>query len=772
MRKNFYRSKVKTKPINEAFRRKLKGISLLVCSIAILYCILFPAQFGVFSGAISSVLNGYGSSGASHGLFGWAAILLPLLICWQGYVYLKNEFKLHLRIDLFLSALLLLFATSFLDLIGDIKFGKDIEQLGGWIGNASPLFYKVLLNNYYLSLSALFILFVYFGAMLMRISMREVLEALWKNIVLDYHQWVEARGELKKNNSSVPKIFFPNEPNGPKEDTKAPQMILPNIPQLQKKELPRIILPAVKTYDISKKRDEKPKNLQNKPEANAKELELFSNGSTADYILPSVDLLSEVKQDLVAGNSAQDFTKNAQILEKTLENFGISAKVKDIIPGPVVTRYDMELAPGTKIEAVSGLSENIALNMKAVAVRIVAVPEKSAVGVEVPNEKRCIVSFREIVESQDFQNSKSLLTFGLGKTTDGHPSVTDIKIMPHLLIAGATGSGKSVGIHSLILSMLFKAKPDEVKFLLIDPKRVELTCYRGIPHLYDPSVKCTDADIITQPKEAAAALKKLVHVMEKRYEKFAKESVRNIESYNQKMAETGGPKEFYIVIIIDELADLMVVQKKEVEDSIQRLAQMARAVGIHLILATQRPSVDVITGIIKSNLPARIAFQTTSQVDSRVVLDTIGAEDLLGRGDMLFLPSGASRPDRLQGAYVPEKDPNKVVDFILSQNIKPFYEDVLVNAATANSSFDANDNKEIEELVRALKLMQERKRISQDLLKAHFGSSSRATNILSILEMKGFINKPEGTNRWSIDFMRVDEYLKTFANIGDNPNEE
>jgi S-DNA-T family DNA segregation ATPase FtsK/SpoIIIE len=295
--------------------------------------------------------------------------------------------------------------------------------------------------------------------------------------------------------------------------------------------------------------------------------------------------------------------------------------------------------------------------------------------------------------------------------------------------------------------------------MLIDPKRVEMPIYRDIPHIYNPCTCAANADIITGPREAVAALKKLVNVMDERYTKFAKEMVRNIEDYNSKMVETGGEREFYIVVIIDELADLMVVVQKEIEDSIQRLAQMARAVGIHLILATQRPSVNVITGIIKANFPARLSFQTTSKIDSRVILDMLGAECLMGKGDMLFLPPGEARPARLQGAYVSLKEAEKVISFINGQNFPRLYEPVFAEVER-NVSFNAGEEKRMRDLIPALKLINERKRISHDLLKANFGGSARATNILSILETKGFITKPESTNKWQIDYDKIKQYLE------------
>jgi S-DNA-T family DNA segregation ATPase FtsK/SpoIIIE len=330
--------------------------------------------------------------------------------------------------------------------------------------------------------------------------------------------------------------------------------------------------------------------------------------------------------------------------------------------------------------------------------------------------------------------------------------------MPHLLIAGSTGSGKSVGVHNIILSILYKARPDEVKFLLIDPKRVEMTAYKDIPHLYNPCCMAEDADVITRPNEASEALKRLVKVMEDRYEKYAQNMVRNIEDYNNKMAAEGQDKDYYIVVIIDELADLMMVASKEIEDSIQRLAQMARAVGIHLILATQRPTVNVITGTIKANFPARLSFQTVSSVDSKVILDTIGAESLIGKGDMLFLPPSEPRPVRLQGAFVSSKEIEQVVKFIADQNFPKIYE-ALEQNFSENAIATAEDKAE-KDLIPALKLILERRRISQDLLKANFGGSARATNILSFLEIRGFIHKPEGTNKWEINYNLIEEYLQ------------
>ncbi|HVO32897.1 MAG TPA: DNA translocase FtsK 4TM domain-containing protein, partial [Elusimicrobiota bacterium] len=459
-----------------------------------------------------------------------------------------------------------------------------------------------------------------------------------------------------------------------------------------------------------------------------------------------------------------DLLASAQLLEKTLADFGVQGKVVEIHPGPIITRFDYSPAPGTKVQSVATLSNDIALAMRAMSVRIVApIPGKAAVGIELPNPHRAVVRLREVFECADYQNHKSKLALGLGKDAEGHPVVGDMATMPHLLIAGSTGSGKSVCIHSLVMSLMFRSTPDEVKLLMIDPKRLELPLYNGIPYLYDPNQNPDNVRVITDSKEAAKALEGMIKVMDHRFKKFASVMARDIMHYNEKMAAEGRPAEPFIVIIIDELADLMAVAPKEVEGSIQRLTQMARAVGIHMVLATQRPSVDVITGVIKANLPARIAFRVSSQTDSRVILDTSGAESLLGQGDMLFLPPGAPKPARLQCGLVTSQEVQTIADFVRAQG-KPAYERILSPVAGAGTPGDPAATEELDDLQQALMLVLERRRVSQDLLKAHFGSSATATDLLSLLEVKGFISKPEGTNRWTIFYDRIDAYLGQLKN--------
>ena len=388
------------------------------------------------------------------------------------------------------------------------------------------------------------------------------------------------------------------------------------------------------------------------------------------YEYPPVELLSKADKKTLKGG-AKALTETATKLQKTLYSFGVSAKVENVSVGPAITRYELKPAEGVRVSKIANLADDIALNLAAETIRIEApIPGKQAVGIEVPNTEKETVHFRDVVESEAFQDSKSKLSVALGKDVAGNMEIADIAKMPHALIAGATGSGKSVCINTLITSIIYKAKPSEVKFVMVDPKVVELSVYNGIPHLLIP--------VVTDPKKAAGALAWAVQEMDNRYNLFAQKGVRDLKGYNALVEkEDGVGKLPQIVIIIDELADLMMVAAKEVEDSICRLAQKARAAGMHLIIATQRPSVDVITGIIKANIPSRIAFAVSSQVDSRTILDQVGAEKLLGKGDMLFYPSGAPKPVRVQGAFVSDDEVEKIESFVKSNGEATYSEYIL-----------------------------------------------------------------------------------------------
>jgi len=448
-----------------------------------------------------------------------------------------------------------------------------------------------------------------------------------------------------------------------------------------------------------------------------------------DYHLPSLDLL-ESPPPLEARQIKEDLTANARILEDTLDDFGISVKVTDIEQGPIITRYELEPAPGVKLNRIVALSDDIALAMKAQSVRIVApIPGKARVGVEVPNIQSSFVYLKEVLMSSEFQKSDSKLTLALGKDIAGQPVMADLGEMPHLLIAGTTGSGKTVCMNSLILSMLFKATPQELKFLMVDPKMVELAPFNGLAHLLCP--------VVTDAKKASVALNWVVNEMEGRYQLLAKLGVRNIEAYNNKQEKLP-----YIVVIIDELADLMTVARDQIENAITRLAQLSRAVGIHLILATQRPSVDVITGVIKANFPARISFKVASKVDSRTVLDMNGADKLLGRGDMLFLRPGESKLIRAQGSLLDDKEIDRIVDFIKSQ-AEPVYDEEILKEQ--QKSVYVNGEKD-EFYDQAVKIIMESGQASVSILQRRLRLGyTRAARIIDMMEQEGIIGPFEGS---------------------------
>lgn len=456
------------------------------------------------------------------------------------------------------------------------------------------------------------------------------------------------------------------------------------------------------------------------------------------YRTPPFHLLAK-PQGAGKGGSMADNRDTARKLEATLESFGVRAKVLDVARGPAVTRYELQPDVGVKVSRIVSLTDDIALALAAKDIRMEApIPGKSAIGIEVPNSEVSVVTLREVLETQAFQEAQAKLSIAFGRDISGQPIVGNLARMPHLLVAGATGSGKSVCINGIITSILYKAKPDEVKFLMIDPKMVELNVYNGIPHLLAP--------VVTDPRRAALALKKIVVEMEKRYEKFSKSGTRNIEGYNALMMSGDNPDGVlpYYVVIVDELADLMMVAAGDVEDAIMRLAQMARAAGIHLIIATQRPSVDVITGVIKANIPSRIAFGVSSQVDSRTILDMVGAEKLLGRGDMLFLPMGASKPIRVQGAFLSDNEVEAVVSHVRGQAEAEYNEELVPEVG--EDSDDASDEMLDELYDQAVTIVLEAKQASVSLLQRRMRIGyTRAARLIDSMEARGIVGPYEGS---------------------------
>lgn len=460
-----------------------------------------------------------------------------------------------------------------------------------------------------------------------------------------------------------------------------------------------------------------------------------------EYVFPSVELLNDVKTGNI--DSRDEMYKTANKLIGVLENFGVKAKLLQVTPGPSVTRYEILPNTGVKLSKIVGLADDLALNLAVTNVLVAPVPGKAAVGIEIPNKETASVTARELIESSEFKNSKSKLTVALGKDIGGRVIVGNIAKMPHLLIAGATGSGKSVCINTIITSLLYKASPDEVKLIMVDPKVVELGMYNGIPHLLIP--------VVTDPKKAAGALNWAVTEMMHRYDTFAENFVKNLEGYNNLMNKTGGEKLPQIVIIIDELADLMMVAAKEVEDYICRLAQLARAAGLHLIVATQRPTVDVITGLIKANIPSRIAFAVASQIDSRTIIDRGGADKLLGRGDMLYVPQGVRNPIRVQGAFVSDDEIERLIEFLKEGNEDSHYSEDLAehierisigeNGVTPDKEEDGDDL-----LPQAIELAVELGQISTAMIQRKLKVGySRAGRIIDQMEERGIIGGANGS---------------------------
>ncbi|MCY8818073.1 DNA translocase FtsK, partial [Bacillus atrophaeus] len=465
----------------------------------------------------------------------------------------------------------------------------------------------------------------------------------------------------------------------------------------------------------------------------------FTELENKDYQMPSLDLLAD-PMHTGQQTDKKNIYENARKLERTFQSFGVKAKVTQVHLGPAVTKYEVYPDVGVKVSKIVNLSDDLALALAAKDIRIEApIPGKSAIGIEVPNAEVAMVSLKEVLESKLNDRPDAKLLIGLGRNISGEAVLAELNKMPHLLVAGATGSGKSVCVNGIITSILMRAKPHEVKMMMIDPKMVELNVYNGIPHLLAP--------VVTDPKKASQALKKVVNEMERRYELFSHTGTRNIEGYNDHIKRSNAEEEVkqpelpYIVVIVDELADLMMVASSDVEDSITRLSQMARAAGIHLIIATQRPSVDVITGVIKANIPSRIAFSVSSQTDSRTILDMGGAEKLLGRGDMLFLPVGANKPVRVQGAFLSDDEVEHIVDHVITQQ-KAQYQEEMIPEETTETHSEVSDDLYDE----AVELIVGMQTASVSMLQRRFRIGyTRAARLIDAMEDRGVVGPYEGS---------------------------
>ncbi len=626
-------------------------------------------------------------------IFGLSGFLIPFLILIWAVGKFSGTLKQGFLIKLAGICLLFIFTSSFFSII---SLSDPIARLsrGGLLG----LFISNFFLRYFGRIGALLISFALSILALLVSTDFLIIPLVWvpmSRIIGFFRTKAEAK---KKKTRMIKEV-----------EKEVERIEKVERPPIQKKELPKIrVKPAVR--------------VEKKPVPRV----------SGDYKLPGFDLLSS-PPPVEERRIKEDLEENSRILEETLRDFGIETKVTDVIKGPVITRYELQPAPGVKVHRITNLGDDIALVMKAPSVRIVApVPGKGCVGIEVPNSSSALVYLKEVLESPEFQNSDSKLILALGKDISGTPVIADLGDMPHLLIAGTTGSGKTVCVNSLVTSILFNATPDEVKFLMVDPKMVELAIFNGLPHLLCP--------VVTEAKKVSGALAWVVNEMEERYKLFAKAGTRNIEIFNEKSKDEPLP---YIIIIIDELADLMMVAQADIENAITRLAQLSRAVGIHIVLATQRPSVDVVTGVIKANFPARISFKVASKVDSRTVLDMNGADKLLGKGDMLFLQPGHEKPIRAQGTLVTDPEIEKVVQFIKAQR-EPEYDDEILKEQERRSYRGTLDKDEFFD--EAVKMVLETGQASVSMLQRRLRLGyTRAARLIDTMEEEGIIGPFRGS---------------------------
>jgi S-DNA-T family DNA segregation ATPase FtsK/SpoIIIE len=701
---------VKERRLNE-----VKGVILVAIGLMILASLLrfdrgdlifftshpnFPPKnllgvFGAYLGGFLVFLFGNISS-----------FIIPFLVISLGIKFFRQD-KPYLSIPRIMGMFVLLVSLS--SLIGMFNLSNDLLRFNtaGFLGSLTSNFVTA-----YFSRLGGFIIFITFIILSLALVTEILISSLFLKTFNKLSSFFSGLFSLSnKQKATLVKVkqsFLKKEsPPLKKEEQQA----------LYSK--PKIFMPE----------NSKPKiQIKARPESDeakvkAKELKI------GDYHLPSVDLLDEAPGPDTR-QMKEDLEASARILEDTLTDFGIVAKVTDIIRGPVITRYELEPAPGVKINRIEALSDDIALAIKAQSVRIIApIPGKGRVGVEVPNLHSALVCIKDLLTSTEYHKQKAPLILALGKDITGRSVFGDLDDMPHLLIAGTTGSGKTVCVNTCILSLLFRGSPNDLKFLMIDPKMVELMPFNGLPHLLCP--------VVTDAKKAAVALNWVVGQMEERYQLLAKAGVRNIEAYNEKQERIP-----YIVVIVDEFADLMTVARDQIENAITRLAQLSRAVGIHLILATQRPSVDVITGVIKANLPARISFKVASKVDSRTVLDMNGAETLLGKGDMLFLQPGKEDLIRIQGALVKDEEIERVVGFIKAQG-EPIYDDQILKEQQKNSLASGDKDELYDEAVRVI---MESNQASVSILQRRMRLGyTRAARIIDIMELEGLVGPYEGS---------------------------
>ena len=699
---------INKKKSKREYNKDIFGVAIIAIGILSMVS-LFSFKMGI----VGSILRG-----TIFSLMGFGGYFFPLCIIIIGILFIVNRFNMEegekssFILLIFLCFIIILDvknpnATGFINRINTSIELSELGKGGGIIGSFFGYFFNKLFGpiGTYLVISFITIISI---LILTDIKLKEIFKRMNK-IKLNKPRIVEKK---------------------PQKNKLKPEDLL-EIPTSKE---------DIKILDYTKS---EPKTLNKDNITTIKEVQSIeheikikqSKSHTNNYNIPPLNLLKspDIKQD---GNDKKEILHNAKIIEETMKNFGIDATIIQINKGPTITCYELQPAPGIKVSKIVSLSDDIALSLASSDIRIEApIPGKAAVGIEVPNKMKDNVVLKEILLSDEYESVDSKIPLALGKDISGKPIVSTIDKMPHLLIAGATGSGKSVCINTIIMSILYKSSPDDVKLLLIDPKVVELSIYNGIPHLLIP--------VVTDAKKAAFALNWAVEEMEKRYKLFAQNNVRDITSYNNKIKNSDDERLPMMVIVIDELADLMMVAAQEIEDYICRLAQMARAAGMYLIVATQRPSVDVITGTIKANIPSRISFAVSSQVDSRTILDMAGGEKLLGKGDMLFYPSFYSKPSRLQGAFISDEEVERVVTYLKDQNITEYDEDI-IEVIQNPKEIALDDSDEL--LPEAINLVVEEGQASISLLQRKLKIGyARAARIVDEMEERGVIGGYEGS---------------------------
>lgn len=710
-KKKTKRNRKTKKSHKNVFNKEVISIIMILLGILILLSLLSQRM-----GIVGSFIRG-----TSFKLMGFGSYFFPIIIIFVGIIYIlekynNNELKKSIILGvIFLSFLILLdgknmYETDFVERMKLANIQSLSNKGGGAIGTFIGFFFYKLFG-----LGGYLILFLITGIgvmIFMDISVSDITnygKELVARMKIERNLVKNDKG-IKRNKNKENNEFYNRDDN---ESSKAENL-------------------KILEYND---RNNKEANQKNEKTRNNQVKSIESETDKIEYISPPLSLLNNKVSSKDPLNK-KDIVNNAKKIEETISNFGIDGSITKINIGPTITCYELKPSPGIKLNRIVSLSDNIALSLAATDIRIEApIPGKSAVGIEVPNRHRDKVVLKEVLLSSEFKNINSNVPLVLGKDVTGSSIVSSIDKMPHLLIAGATGSGKSVCINTIIISIIYKSPPEEVKLLLIDPKVVELSVYKDIPHLLIP--------VVTDPKKAASALSWAVEEMEKRYKLFAKSGVRDINSYNIKNQEDKEKKLSTIVIIIDELADLMMVSAKEVEDYISRLAQMARAAGIFLIIATQRPSVDVITGTIKANIPSRISFAVSSQVDSRTILDTGGAEKLLGNGDMLFYPSTESKPLRIQGAFISDEEITRIIEY-LNENYSKDYDKDAIDVLDNDKQINLDHKDEL--LDEAIKLVVAEEQASISMLQRRLRIGyARAARIVDEMELKGIVGGHKGS---------------------------